>query len=116
MDTRDYYALELGWRLVGMTLTALTALPGLATGFLCSRDWARAFRELRHAEQVARRLIIAEAGRLIAAGEIAVKPHAPSSADTCEGRYPGPKDDAGHALQSAQTPVHGPLPSQGSAE
>ncbi|MEO0815865.1 MAG: hypothetical protein AAFX86_01030 [Pseudomonadota bacterium] len=55
-----------------MTLTALTALPGLAAGFLWSRDWARAVAELRHAEQVARRLLIAEAGRLIVQGAVQV--------------------------------------------
>ncbi|MEM9739166.1 MAG: hypothetical protein AAF829_04795 [Pseudomonadota bacterium] len=77
MDERDRYAFELGWRLVGMTLDALGRLPGVAAGFLWSADWARAFRGLRHAEQVARRLIIAEAGRLIASGEIT----APRSGD-----------------------------------
>ncbi|MEM6389882.1 MAG: hypothetical protein AAF825_08605 [Pseudomonadota bacterium] len=69
MDTRDRYAFELGWRLVGMTLTTLKSMPGIAAGVLFGPAWARAFRELRHAEQVARRLLIAEAGRLIAAAE-----------------------------------------------
>ncbi|MEL6567545.1 MAG: hypothetical protein AAFQ22_03940 [Pseudomonadota bacterium] len=89
MDMRDHYASELGWRLVGMTLAALSSLPGLAAGFLWSREWARAFRELRHAEQVARRLIIAEAGRLITAGEGVPLPASPPTAQRSGGPAPG---------------------------
>ncbi|MEM1105783.1 MAG: hypothetical protein AAGH87_05280 [Pseudomonadota bacterium] len=70
MTERDASAFDLGWRLVSMTLEGLAALTGLAAGFLWSRDFARASAELRLGEQTARRLIIAEAGRMMDEGEV----------------------------------------------
>ncbi|MEL6956250.1 MAG: hypothetical protein AAFO88_06375 [Pseudomonadota bacterium] len=108
-----------------MTLDALTGLPGLAAGFLWSRDWARAFKQLRHGEQVARRLVIAEAGRLIAAGGIALKSASPPAATRSGGpapggevahRSPGQTPASNPNLRPSPSPSHGPLPAQGSAD
>ncbi len=52
-------AMERGWALVGQVLAWLAALDGLARGWMPGRDWWRAFAELRQAEGVARRLVIA---------------------------------------------------------
>ena len=80
MDVRTDSAMTRGWALVGQVLAWLTALDGLARGWMPGRDWWRAFAELRQAEGVARRLVIA----LALDGPLPAAPIAP--AETAPGK------------------------------
>lgn len=60
MDARTHSTLELGWRLVLATLERLSVRA--ERGWLMGAVWARAFRELRRAEGVARRMLVVLAG------------------------------------------------------
>ena len=64
MDVRTTSAMTRGWALVGQVLAWLAALDGLVLGWMPGRAWGRAFAELRRAEGLARRLVIALAAEM----------------------------------------------------
>ncbi|MCI4643707.1 MAG: hypothetical protein MRY64_02870 [Hyphomonadaceae bacterium] len=59
MNIRTLSALTRGWALVAQIMSWLSALDAFSRGWMLGRAWAAAFAELRRAEAVARRLVIA---------------------------------------------------------